>query len=154
MNIGRLLVIYLSMEYFFMFFNIANIIGGTVMVSYELYTNTSVVNCGDIHFLSFLGIINSVIVCFMIYRYVEFRMIGFISNILICAYNYYNIDTIGKSCIEYYTDMNFVVEYYIFSVFTQTTTVIAMSVIFLITFRWPSNYKIYDSIERGSVYDN
>ena len=156
MSLGRLLVIYLFMEYLFMVFNIVNIIGGTAMVSYDLYThaNTSLVKCGDIHFLSFLGIINSVIVCFMIYRYIELKIIGIISNLTLCVYNYYNLNTISKGCIEYYTGMNFVFEYYIFSVFTQTSTVTAMAAIFLITFRWPSNYKIYDSIERVSVYDN
>ena len=137
------------MEYLYMFFNIVNIIGGTAMVSYELYTNTTVVNCGDIHFLSFLGIINSVIVCFMIYRYIELRMIGIISNLTLCVYNYYNLNTISKGCIAYYTDMNFVFEYYVFSVFTQTITVVTMFYIFIITFRSPYTYYTFNEIETG-----
>ena len=156
MNLERLLVIYLFMEYLFMVFNIVNIIGGTAMVSYDLYTqtNTSMVNCGDIHFLSFLGIINSVIVCFMIYRYIELKIIGVTSNMLFCVYNYYNLNTISKGCIAYYTGMNFVFEYYVFSVFTQTITLAAVSSIFIITFRCPSRFKIYNEIEKEPIYDN
>ena len=156
MNIGRLLVIYLSMEYLFMFFNILNIIGGTVMVSYELYTqtNTSVVNCGDIHFLSFLGIINSVIVCFMNYRYIELRVIGFTTTLLLCIYNYYNFNTINEDCIEVYNDTYFLLEYYIYSVFTQTITVCAVAAIFLITLRCSHNYNIHSRIDNEPIYDN
>lgn len=157
MNIGTLLVIYMFMEFLFMFFNILNIVGGTAQVSYNLYTqtNTSVINCGDIHFLSFLGIINSIIVCFMIYRYIELRVIGFISNLLLCVYNYYNFNTISKNCIEaYYTDMNLVVEYYIYSVFTQTITVCTAAAIFIITFRCRPNYNIHNEIDKEPIYDN
>lgn len=156
MNLGRLLVIYLSMEYLFMFFNILNIIGGTVLVLYNLCTqpNTSVVNCGDIHFMSFLGIINSVLVCFMNYRYIELRVIGFTTNLLLCVYNYYNFNTISKDCIEVYNDTYFVLEYYIYSVFTQTITVCLVTAISLITFRCRSNYNIYRETDNQPIYDN
>ena len=81
-------------------------IGAVVILSnYEnLNKPTGIEDCGNIFLMIGLSTINSLLIMIGFFKYLFISIFTFSSSFLLLSYNIYNIETINKTCIDYYSD--------------------------------------------------
>ena len=128
----KLASFYYFLEYSILFFNSLNIIAGTILFTYYIQhtdktnNNTIIESCDNIFLLDFLGIINSFLVFSIVSNIIEIKALSFVSNIVLCCYNYYHLHKISQYCISYYSsnvnNINYVSIYFLYNLFVQSIT--------------------------------
>ena len=81
-------------------------IGAVIIVSnYEsLNKPTGIEDCGNIFLMIGLSTINSLLIMIGFFKYLFISIFTFSSSFVLLSYNIYNIETINKTCIDYYSD--------------------------------------------------
>ena len=81
-------------------------IGAVVILSnYEnLNKPTGIEDCGNIFLMIGLSTINSLLIMIGFFKYLFISIFTFSSSFVLLSYNIYNIETINKTCIDYYSD--------------------------------------------------